>query len=40
MDRKGSAAMLTSIQSTGVAPEVNLEIIEVRKDTIKDPFWL
>ena len=24
VDRKGSAAMLTSIQSAGVAPEVNL----------------
>ena len=26
MDQKGSAAMLTSIQSSGVAPEVNLRI--------------
>ena len=31
VDQKGSAAMLTSIQSAGVTPEVNLRIIQVRK---------
>ena len=29
-DQKGSAAMLTSIQSTGVTPEVNLRITQAR----------
>ena len=38
MDRKGSAAMLTPIQSAGVTPEVNLRITQVRKHT-KDPPW-
>ena len=33
VDQKGSAAMLTSIQSTGVTPEVNLRITQVRKNT-------
>ena len=31
VDQKGSAAMLTSIQSAGVTPEVNLRITQVRK---------
>ena len=31
MDQKGSAAMLTSLQSTGVTPEVNLRITQARK---------
>ena len=33
VDRKGSAAILTSIQSAGVAPEVKLRITQVRKHT-------
>ena len=33
VDRKGSAAMLTSTQSAGVAPQVNLRITQVRKHT-------
>ena len=39
VDKKGLAAMLTSIQTAGVAPEVNLRITQVRKHT-KDPSWL
>ena len=35
MDRKGLAAMLTSKQSAGVAPEVNLRITQVREHTKK-----
>ena len=31
VDQKASAAMLASIQSAGVAPEVNLRITQVRK---------
>ena len=31
VDQNGSAAMLTSIESTGVTPEVNLRITQVRK---------
>ena len=37
-DQKGLAAMLTSIQSAGVALEVNLRIIQVRKH-VRDPPW-
>ena len=33
---KGSVAMLTSIQSAGVAPEVNLRITQARKQA-RDP---
>ena len=33
VDQKGLAAILTSIQSAGVAPEVNLRITQVRKHT-------
>ena len=40
MDQKGSAAMLTSIQSAGVASEVNLRIIQMRKHAKRDPPWL
>ena len=40
MDQKGSAAMLTSIQTAGVAPEVNLRITQVRKHAKRDPPWL
>ena len=32
VDQKGSAAMLTSIQSVFITPEVNLRITKVRKD--------
>ena len=35
VDQKGLAAMLISIQSAGVAPEVNLRITQAR-----DPPWL
>ena len=35
--KKGSAVMLTSIQSAGVAPEVNLRITQARKHTKRDP---
>ena len=38
MDKKGSAAMLTSIQLVGVTPEVNLKITEVRKHA-RDTPW-
>ena len=38
-EQKGSAAMLTSIQSAGVTPEVNLNTTQVRKHT-RDPPWL
>ena len=31
--KKGSASMLTSIQSAGVTPEVNLKITQVKKRT-------
>ena len=34
---KGSAAMLTSIQSAGVTPEVNLRITCLRKHAKSDP---
>ena len=37
MDQKGSAAMLISIQSAGVTPEVNLRITQARKHT-RDPL--
>ena len=36
VDRKGLAAMLTSIQSAGVAPEVSLRITQMRKHA-RDP---
>ena len=39
VDQKGSAAMLTSIQSAGVTSEVNLKITHVRKCG-RDPPWL
>ena len=39
VDHKGSAAILTSIQSTGVAPELNLRITQARKYE-KDLPWL
>ena len=39
MDRKGLAAMLTSIQSAGVAPEVNLRITQVRKHASDPPCF-
>ena len=35
VDRKGSAALLTSIDSAGVAPEMNLRITQARKLTSK-----
>ena len=43
MDQKGSAAILTSIQSTGVAPEVNLRNpLCAREEACKrgNPPWL
>ena len=40
MDQKGPAAMLTSIQSAGVAPEVNLRITQAKKHAKRDPPWL
>ena len=40
IDRKGSAAILTSIQSVGVTPEVTLRITQARKHTKRDPPWL
>ena len=40
VDRKDLAAMLTSIQSADVAPEVNLRITQVRKHAKRDPHWL
>ena len=40
VDRKGLAAMLTSVQSAGVTPEVNLKnSMQARKHT-RDPPWL
>ena len=39
VDQKGSAAMLTSIKSAGVAPEVNLRITQMRK-CARDTPWL
>ena len=39
VDQKGSATMLTSVQSVGVTPEVNLRITQVRKH-VRDPSWL
>ena len=39
VDQKGSAAMLTSIQSAGVATEVNLRITQARKHA-RNPPWL
>ena len=39
VDQKCLAAMVTSIQSAGVAPEVNLRITQVRKDA-RDPPWI
>ena len=36
---KGSAAILTSKQSVGVVPEVNLIITQAKKHT-RDPPWL
>ena len=39
LDQKGSVAMLTSIESAGVAPEVNLRITQLRKHT-RDSPWL
>ena len=39
VDRKGSAAMLTPIQSAGVTPEMNLRITQVKKHAW-DPPWL
>ena len=39
VNEKPSAAMLTSIQSADVAPEVNLRITQVRK-CARDPPWL
>ena len=38
--QKGSAAMLTSIQSAGVTPEVNLRITQARKHAKRDLTWL
>ena len=38
LDWKGSAAMLTSIQSAGVTSELNLRITQVRKHAT-DPPW-
>ena len=38
--QKGSAAMLTSIQSAGVAPTVNPRIRQVRKHAKRNPPWL
>ena len=40
VDRKSLAAMLTCIQLVGVAPEVNLRIIQVRTHAKRDPSWL
>ena len=39
VDQKGSAAILTSIQS-GVAPEMNLRIMQARKHAKRDPTQL
>ena len=39
MDRKGLAAMLTSLQLAGGTPEVNWRITQARKHT-RDPPWL
>ena len=39
VDQKGSDTMLTSIQSAGVAPEVNLGITQARKHA-RDQPWL
>ena len=40
VDQKGSAAMLTSRQSSGVEPVVNLKITQARKYAKRDPSWL
>ena len=37
VDQKGSAAMLTSLRSAGVTPEVNLRITQVGKHKNTDP---
>ena len=38
MDRNGLSAMLTSTQSAGVSPEVNLRITQAKKHAT-DPPW-
>ena len=38
--KKGSAAMLTSFQSAGITPEVNLRVTQMRKHAKRDPPWL
>ena len=38
--KKGSTAMLSSFQSPGIAPEVNLRITQARKHAKRDPPWL
>ena len=40
VNQKDLVAMLTSIQSAGVAPEVNLRITQASKHAKKDPPWL
>ena len=42
VDQKGFAAMLTSIQSAGVAPEINYECEDhtSKKACKSDPSWL
>ena len=37
--KKGSAAMLSSIQPAGVTPELNLRITQTRKHGKRDPPW-
>ena len=37
VDQKGLAAMLTSTQSAGVTPEMNLRITQARKHAKMDP---
>ena len=40
VDQDGLAEMLTSIQSAGVTPEVNLRITQVRKHAKRGPPWI
>ena len=40
MVQKGMVTILPSTQSVGVTPEVNLKIMQVRKQTERVPHWL
>ena len=40
VDQKGLATMLTSVQSAGVTPNVNLRMTQARKHAKRDPRWL